>query len=884
MLKKIIFSILIILAIAAAVWGYFFLKQIKKPKVAVINSLPANCDYVIETDNFFQLYKKLNETNLIWEELKQFDFIKKADAELFIIDSVLKSNEKIKKIIENNKVYFGAYTLKNEQQFLIGFNLPEVNYDEAANNFLKEESKSITDFVLPQSKEKAIKVQFKNNSYSFFVYINAGLVLISLSSELLDEAILSQNKSALIFDKTYTALEESAGKDVDIRVYLKDTYLNNFYAQLDTANSAFSVKLNALSGWTSMDIEFQSDEIQLNGFVEADTSRFFKFIKTQEPVELTFMNTVPKKCNSFVFLGISDYEKLRSSATNYNLKDIDFYNKKTDADIGTELNAIAGDEFALINFKDEPTVGLMEINNKENATKFLKQIADSLLLGIGEDSIVYLKNKNLFTIASGSFLIKPFNYCFLYNDYILFAETDSSLKSYISNIRNAGTFVKNEKFNHLAETNLNSETNFFIYADIEQSQELLKLYLPSKIKNALLEKPDVFTKFSSVGFQLTTHKNKILQQSYLYFSPKTKTQTLSLWETELDTTSSFIPQIVINHKTNGKELIVQDDANKIYLLSNTGKIIWKKELEGIIMSSIHQVDYYKNSKLQLLFNTPNYIHLIDRNGNYVEGYPVKTKHECTNGLSVFDYENTKEYRVLVACADKKIYNYNLNGKLVDGFDFEISKDTVTQPILFKRINQKDYLLAIDKSGNVYGTGRRGEKRLTLTNKLSNTKFNYYFDLGKDIEKSKFYFIDQETNEFKQLNLNNAMIAHAFDTDLKIKKVHFDFVNEDRLIDYILVDETGFQVMDDLGIRLVNYLSKSDILPEVKTILYENQLYFLVVDVGNNLRIITINGKEAESIPYNFSKIPIINQLNNDGNYFIIGNNKNRINCYEFRLN
>ena len=82
-----------------------------------------------------------------------------------------------------------------------------------------------------------------------------------------------------------------------------------------------------------------------------------------------------------------------------------------------------------------------------------------------------------------------------------------------------------------------------------------------------------------------------------------------------------------------------------------------------INSEIFQVDYFRNGKLQLLFSTRNELYLIDRNGNFVEKYPVKLRSPATCGLSVFDYDNNRDYRLFIACEDKHIYAYTKEGNL-----------------------------------------------------------------------------------------------------------------------------------------------------------------------------------------------------------------------------
>jgi len=59
-----------------------------------------------------------------------------------------------------------------------------------------------------------------------------------------------------------------------------------------------------------------------------------------------------------------------------------------------------------------------------------------------------------------------------------------------------------------------------------------------------------------------------------------------------------------------------------------------------------------------------YIHLLDRNGNYVERYPVKLRYLQQNSMAVFDYDNNLNYRLFIAGEDKRIYSYDKPGMLL----------------------------------------------------------------------------------------------------------------------------------------------------------------------------------------------------------------------------
>src|SRR5690606_30041639 len=106
------------------------------------------------------------------------------------------------------------------------------------------------------------------------------------------------------------------------------------------------------------------------------------------------------------------------------------------------------------------------------------------------------------------------------------------------------------------------------------------------------------------------------------------------WETLLDTTAGIKPFFFTNHITGAKEIFIQDLKNNAYLINSAGRVLWKVPVRERIAGNVFMIDYFRNGKLQLLFAGENYIHLLDRNGNYVERYPVELRSPAANGLAV----------------------------------------------------------------------------------------------------------------------------------------------------------------------------------------------------------------------------------------------------------
>jgi hypothetical protein len=173
------------------------------------------------------------------------------------------------------------------------------------------------------------------------------------------------------------------------------------------------------------------------------------------------------------------------------------------------------------------------------------------------------------------------------------------------------------------------------------------------------------------------------------------------------------PQFITNHYTKLKEVLVQDDAHILHLISTSGKENWKRKLGGKILGESHQIDYYKNNKLQVLFNTADSLYLLDRNGNNVEDFPVKLESRATTGHTLLDYDNSRKYRILIPSEDKMVYNYDKAGDLVRGWRFTKMPERITQPLQYHKQNGKDYIYAIDNAGNGKIVGRSGKQRIGL---------------------------------------------------------------------------------------------------------------------------------------------------------------------------
>ncbi|MFT3886465.1 MAG: PQQ-binding-like beta-propeller repeat protein [Flavobacteriales bacterium] len=186
----------------------------------------------------------------------------------------------------------------------------------------------------------------------------------------------------------------------------------------------------------------------------------------------------------------------------------------------------------------------------------------------------------------------------------------------------------------------------------------------------------------------------------------------ALWSVTLGAPVEAGPFLLTDHLSRTLLVLAQDSDHRISLIGCTGKVLWQRELDGPILGEVRQVDRFKNGKLQMLFNTAGRVYLIDRNGKDVTGFPVVPANDAAAPLSVFDYDGNKDYRVLVPLIDGRLANYDMNGKVVQGWAFPDLGEPAVVPVEHLRIKTKDYLVAVGSDGHIAVIDRKGEARYT----------------------------------------------------------------------------------------------------------------------------------------------------------------------------
>ena len=120
----------------------------------------------------------------------------------------------------------------------------------------------------------------------------------------------------------------------------------------------------------------------------------------------------------------------------------------------------------------------------------------------------------------------------------------------------------------------------------------------------------IINSFQGSALEISSGTPLMFTKFYIKYSEVYHEENLALWKVHLDDDIVWGPYLVSDHQTKSQNIIIFDIRGSMYLINSDGRILWKKKLDDIPISNIFQVDYYKNGKIQYLFNTPDYIYLI----------------------------------------------------------------------------------------------------------------------------------------------------------------------------------------------------------------------------------------------------------------------------------
>ena len=904
MLRK-VFFILVLLAFAGAMaYSYFHFKSIKQPISSSIKAIPTSAALVIESKQIIATWQKLSKTNLIWQELLGTAYVNQLNSSLNYLDSLRKHDEPFDSFLKHQPVFISAHMSgASNFNYLFTIGLPlSVNQQDVINYISKAARNSNTSTKLYDG----ITITSVKNTHSgdvFHYAVHGGILSCSYAMILVEDAIRQkQSQQSLTDIADFSKVLLTAGDKIDANVYINYKVFPNILSTIiSPAYHSDLAGISNIATWAEVDLDLVPNAIKLNGYTYANDSvnNYLNAWAHQKSIEPTMLKMLPQNISTLIHLGYSDFELFRKDYRIYLEKNnklfeygaaIKLTESKYNIDFTTDFLDHINDEIALAmtesgaeNFKNG-AYAVFKMKNIENAMKSITKL-DTIIDNAKEitrDSINFkgheiqqINLQGMMKVLFGSpFSVITENYYTSINNYLIFGNSVNSLRDFINYYERGKTLARDENFSAFMN-NLNNNSNLLIYSNIARSNDMYKTFVSNETANDIGTHKELLSKFEAVAIQISKSKNNLFYTNiYMNHNPIEKKETSSLWDAQLDTSISRKPQLVTNHYSYEKEIFVQDDANTIYLISNAGEVLWKRKIDGEIMGEATQIDIFKNNKLQLLFNTETELHLIDRNGKDVTGYPIQLSSLASAPLAAMDYDNNRNYRILQPTKDGNVLNYSARGNKVNGWTYKGDGTPITYSFKHISINGKDYIISIDAKGVIHVLNRKGEERLSLTE----TPVSSSFYLIKSQTLADSYVLTQDTSGVTKVFLDNTKETQ------RLPDVNLDtrFFPIDNTYKYVLVEDNEIRVLNSELNEFISFKPDSTISSSVFSYKFTDgrvELGFSSA-AANEIYLLDSKGNLHEGFPLYGSSPFTIGDLNKDGQMeLIVGSKDGHIYAY-----
>ncbi|WP_310991287.1 hypothetical protein [Aequorivita marina] len=542
-----------------------------------------------------------------------------------------------------------------------------------------------------------------------YMAVKDSVFIASSSQQLLLDVLKGKTERSATFSKVYNLPTTSVLTGL---IHGKKAGLND------------STAINFTS-WSALDLAIAPESLTATGIsLATDTiPQLLNVFDGQTPQENNIANLVPMDALGAVSFTFNDAEKFQKKLS-------EFRGETVNTEIAGVFGSIS--EAGAIQLKKDTAVFLKSIDPLMTGDALARYL--SVTDTFREIKISSFSEPELFQKSFSPFIsFKKANFMIQLEDFFVFTENEITAKQIISDFQNNKT-LKNTSYYKNTANDLSTSSSLLIYKMQGEFTETLLKFLPFKSKEELN------------NIALDAYPLAVLQFSYdrnfahviLSIKKAGASAQNDLGEVsekfnlKLDNTILGNPQLVAS-----SNIVVQDIGNKLYFISQGGKILWTKNLGAPIMGNIKEVNI--SGKAHIAFTTKDAVYILDRNGKPARSFPIKFKDEVTQPLSVFDYDGNQNYRFVVV-QGQDVLMYDKRAKIVKGFGFTKAKSSIVQPPVHIRMGNKDYIVIAEKSGKLNILSRVGKTRVPVSN-----NFNFS-DIPITHEDNNFVVITKENTK------------------------------------------------------------------------------------------------------------------------------------------
>ena len=655
-------------------------------------------------------------------------------------------------------------------------------------------------------------------------------LLASFTPYLVEDAIRTIEEKQVSFEERFLKIKTQPSTGL-FNLYINYSETGNLLSGMVQGE----VKLPMNHGVYSVSMD--SDHFDFSGFTYTQEGGWLAIHKNQ-PAPFDMAEVVPENTALIYHISSSDISAWKPRQLNY-LRNMypqvrvfqDSLKNALNFDASQVMDLI-DEEIGILELEPGSSHGsrkicILEVRDMGEALRFFNQLTERSARARGdsvytesysENEIRYLPIKNFPKVFLGNFA-DGFNECFYinYRRYLIFSNNLQELKALIASIKNEDTWGKSLRMNAFFQK-ANDAANVSLFVNIPRAQDLVLNELNATWNEYIMEDLSYYQSFELAAFQFSYLDDRYFT-NYTFSQPEQKKSRVS--ETNPGSGIRFAspltskPFLVRTHAHKDFDIIVQDSSNSVYYLDSNQNALWSQNVGSGIISEIFPVDYYKNGKIQYAFATSSEIHIWDRTGTSIPGYPKSLSDDLQIAhFNVIDYDLSRNYRFAISDTKGNIFLTDKDLKVLEGWNPKKLSRPSLIPLNHQRIGRRDIMLSIQSDGKIHLMNRRGYplKGYPFDTQESLGK-NYFLTISNELSNSTITVLSIG-GELTEINLvgdvvrRNQMIRTSQDAA-------FSIIPDRSGKSFLIIRKEGnnYQVLDDTGNLLFqkDYLSTQPIL-------------------------------------------------------------------------
>ena len=832
--KRLFIIITIFLFAAMAAGWYFFVRESKYFGTSPLKAVPVESPFFVRIKNLGDFASKTVK-NPGWQSMRGFHEVLSLYDDLAFIDSLRNGKNGSANLLSQKEVII--VQMDSSRLYLV--EIGSIAEKNSMNAFIRNYFQNRN--ILPVARElQNVSVQFyewsKNGTPgSVLVAFQKGLLMAGTDSSSLLKAIRQLDLPSLLEDPGYQKVKKNATENADLNIYFNHKTLPAYLYRFYKVSPSTLMHFQNYARWTEVDVIQKSNQLMINGYSVQDSmfSSYLDVFRNQQPIPGTLLKFMPSSTTFFVSQHFSNPASYLTEYKNFlkkhglsanNDTQLAEFSRELRLNLGQYLNDFWLGEAAtvLTNFNLEE-----KSDNRFLLLKVKPGMSDPLVAAVKKWAISNRKEtgdlnledsgkNNIYSMPCLSFGNLIGELCFgsvetrwmtTGDGFLLFGATPGSLKRYMNLLQRGELLQEDPAFSGFT-SGLARNGNFFLWSRPGESLPFFENILaPGQFQNMHKSLPRL-NKIENIAWQWGFENGMVYNTASLHVNPDAIPGQYPFWRYPLSARLRGKPVFISFSDNNPqKELIFQDVENNLIDLDGDGSERWKIRLKGPIMGEMKLIDYRKSGDFQLLFNTEEAIHLISRNGVEVKNFPLKLKSFATNEIAVVDYDGKKDYRYLIACKDRKVYNFDKYGKPVSGWQNNPSAERVEYPVRYFKSGSKDYLVYFDRS-RTYILDRQGKERVKVKNDFAHSGNN--ISLIKKDGKTSYMVTTDNQGKIRligfdgivhKINSGNYSAGHIF--------IPVDFSGDGKY-QFLIIDKQTITMLDDAGAQIFTQSLKSQI--------------------------------------------------------------------------